>query len=89
MSHTPQHVLKEKLVAAEALVPVGARFVHFKSPETLYIVKSLATLEDTMEVAVIYEGQYEERLSFIRPLSNFIETVEFNGSLVPRFQRID
>ncbi len=89
MSHTPQLVLKEKLLAAEALVPTGAHFVHFKTNEHTYIIRSLAILEETMEVAVIYEGQYEERLSFIRPLANFLEEVEFNGATVRRFQRVD
>lgn len=88
MSHTPQHVLQEKLVAARALVPVGAQFVHFKNSEHVYVIKDLAILEESMEVAVIYEGQYDEHISFIRPLSNFLQEIEVDGLMVTRFQRV-
>jgi hypothetical protein len=89
MAHLPLEELVKKLADAGREVEVGARYTHYKDPTKEYIVKSLALLEATDEVAVIYEGQYNTpRVSFIRPLSSFCGTVEVNGIPTPRFTKL-
>ena len=88
MERVSQEYLRHELREAEALIEKGARYVHFKNPEQEYRIVGFAVREDTNEVCVIYEGQYGERIPFIRTLKNFTETVEHDGSTVPRFRRV-
>jgi len=89
MAHLPLEELVKKLADAGREVSVGACYVHYKDPSKEYLVKSLALLEATDEVAVIYEAQYNTpRVSFIRPLTSFCGTVEVDGKVVPRFTKI-
>ncbi|MFZ1075785.1 MAG: DUF1653 domain-containing protein [Minisyncoccia bacterium] len=88
MAHASQEELNARLSDAAALVEVGARYVHCKDASKEYVVKSLAILESTEEIAVVYEAQYGDGITFIRPLSNWLETVEWEGKTVPRFQKI-
>lgn len=88
MTHKSQEELKRDLDNAHALVEVGSRYAHFKDPSKMYVIRDLAIMEETMEVSVIYAGEYGEHLPFIRPLSNFLGTVEVGGVSSVRFQRV-
>lgn len=88
MAHRTQEELRHELDEAAQLVTVGSTYVHFKNPTDEYVVRGLAILEATEEVAVIYEAQYGERVSFIRPLHNFLATVEQEDRSVARFQKV-
>lgn len=81
--------LETRLAHALELVPKGARYAHYKHPERTYRVVTISLIEETLEPAVVYEAEYGERLSFIRPLSNFLEIVTFEGEPVPRFSPIN
>lgn len=92
MAHPPLEELVQKLADASKEVEVGARYVHYKDPtkEKEYIVKSLAILEVTDEIVVIYEGQYNNpKVSFVRPLASFCALVDVAGVLTPRFTKIN
>ena len=70
-------------------VEVEAFYAHYKHPERNYEVVELAILEATEEVAVVYRALYGEKLTFIRPFANWLETVEVGeGKRVPRFSRV-
>jgi hypothetical protein len=87
VAHVSLEVLAKQLAAAAEEVEVGARYVHYKDQTKEYRVTGLVVLEATDEVAVVYEAQYDTRISFVRPLAGFCATVDVAGVLVPRFAK--
>lgn len=59
-------------------------YKHYKS-EDQYEVLSEAIYENTEEPVVVYKALQGERLTFVRPVAQFEELVEWNGETVPRF----
>lgn len=88
MAHVSLEELAKRLADAGREVEVGGRYMHYKNPEQEYIVRSLAILEATEEVGVIYEAQYDTRIPFIRPLSSFCATIDVDGVPTQRFVKI-
>ena len=89
MAHQSLEELVKKLIDAEREVEVGARYTHYKNRTKEYVVKSLALLEATDEVVVIYEAEYNTpRVSFVRPLSSWCALVEVNGVSTTRFTKL-
>ena len=88
MQHRPASDLKKELHEAESEVHIGARYSHFKTPSSEYVVIGLGILEETEDVAVIYQSQQGDNVTFIRPLSTWVEVVEYEGARVPRFSKI-
>ena len=88
MAHCSQEELSALLKDASVKVEVGARYIHFKDSAKTYVVASLAILESSEEVAVVYTGEYGDRVSFVRPLSSWLAEVAWEGKSVPRFQKI-
>lgn len=78
--------LIKRLDAAQAEAEVGALYRHYKGND--YKVIDLAILESDNSVCVIYQAQYGKRLTFIRPVSVWCETVDFEGKSLKRFSRI-
>lgn len=74
-----------ELEEATKLVKVDGAYRHYKSPDMLYRVMGFAIWEATDEIAVIYQAQYGEKLTFCRALSVWLEDVEFEGNKIPRF----
>lgn len=64
------------------------RYRHFKGME--YLVIGLAKHSETLEDLVVYEAQYDnpDGKLWVRPLEMFIETVERDGKVMPRFEYI-
>jgi len=55
----------------------------------LYEVLGVALQTETEEQLVIYKPLYESEFElFARPYDMFIEQVEINGQVVPRFEKI-
>jgi hypothetical protein len=46
-------------------------------------------LSETLEELVVYRQEYGERGLWVRPAVMFAETVEADGRIVPRFQRLN
>jgi hypothetical protein len=63
------------------------RYRHFKGGE--YRVQGLATHSESGEQLVVYTPLYGEGGLWVRPLSMFLETVEQDGELQPRFTYIE
>jgi len=63
------------------------RYRHFKGNE--YIVLYIARHSETLELMVVYQALYGEHGIWVRPASMWNETVEYNGSLVRRFEYIN
>ena len=85
--HKTLEELAALLDAARLQVEVGARYMHYK--QMYYTVEDIAILEATNEPAVIYRAEYDKRLVFVRPLSAWLETVEWQGKMVPRFIKVE
>ena len=58
-------------------------YQHYKGPQ--YKVVHVATHSETEEQLVIYQALYGEFGMWARPLSMFLETVEKEGEVIPRF----
>ncbi len=69
-------------------VPVGARYFHYKNPNQFYTIIGNGIIEATEEPAIIYQTEYGDKTTWIRPAKVFLEEVEWEGKKVPRFTRI-
>jgi hypothetical protein len=72
-------------------VPIGAVFVHYKGLK--YEILCIGRHTEREHLHVVYKALYTdsefgEGAIWIRPLSMFLERVEVDGELIPRFQRI-
>ena len=63
------------------------RYRHYKGNE--YTVLGTALHSETREELVLYRQGYGERGLCVRPREMFLESVEFEGQTVPRFQYLD
>lgn len=79
---------KKELEEAAKKVEVGGRYAHYKHPDRYYVVKSLVVIEATEEAGVVYEAQYGEKITFVRPLVSFLDSVETSNGMMPRFRRV-
>lgn len=60
------------------------RYRHYKGKE--YTVLGVARHSETLESLVVYRPEYGERELWVRPLAMFLESVEIEGQLKPRFE---
>lgn len=69
-------------------IKLGGLYQHYKGMN--YIVRDLVRHSETMEWMVFYECLYENPAGklWVRPLGMFLETVEVEGKVVPRFRYI-
>lgn len=81
-----QEQLSARLAQAEQQVTVGAKYMHHKQHS--YEVLALALREEDNEPCVVYQAEYGDRITFIRPLANWIEDVEVDGKKLKRFTKI-
>ena len=90
VNHQPLATLSEAIKVAATQVEIGGLYSHYKNPQKPYTVTGFVILESTDEVAVLYEVQEEgaPRITFARPLSGWLETVEWQGMVVPRFSKL-
>jgi hypothetical protein len=71
--------------------PKPGIYQHYKGK--IYHVIGTATHSETSEALVVYRGRYDDpelgrRPLFVRPLPMFLEDVEIDGTIVPRFTYI-
>jgi hypothetical protein len=87
-THKEQLELKKEIESAQSKVTVGAQYWHYKGRDKVYKIIGLGFLEANDELCVIYQAQYGERITFLRPLAIWLEKVEWEGKTVPRFTKI-
>jgi hypothetical protein len=69
-------------------IPRPGIYRHFKNKK-LYRVLGVARHSETDEELVVYEPLYESDSKYwVRPVDMFMETVEHEGVMQPRFQWI-
>jgi hypothetical protein len=59
------------------------RYKHYKG--NLYDVYEVATHSEDESKLVVYRPCYGEKALWVRPLAMFVETVERDGKVLPRF----
>ena len=70
-----------------AKTPRPGRYRHFKGGE--YEVLGVARHSEGLEDMVVYRPLYNDTGLWVRPVSMFLENVEREGRLVPRFAPIE
>ncbi len=72
-------------------IPItGQIYTHYKDPTKQYEIVGIALHTETEEEMVVYKPLYKnEHQFFVRPLTMFIEKVEFQGKTVSRFSLRD
>lgn len=87
MSHSSHDLLNKKIAEAAKLVAVGATYIHYKYPERTYWVEKIAIQEATEKICIIYhDSSAVGAPSFVRDLDSWLENVEWQGKIVPRFK---
>lgn len=81
-----QTQLAAKLAQATQHVVVGARYMHYK--QLSYKVLAVALREEDNEPCVVYQAEYGDRITWIRPVSGWIEEIEVDGQKVKRFTKL-
>lgn len=87
MGHLTPDELQSILTSAAQQVETGAMYRHYKGQT--YTVVDVAILEATDESAVVYRANYDPRLTFVRELRVWLETVTVDGKTLPRFRKLD
>lgn len=67
-------------------------YKHYKGK--LYHVLMNVINSETLEDMVVYQGQYNseefgDKPMWVRPAAMFLETVEYEGKQIPRFEQLD
>jgi hypothetical protein len=87
--HKTQQVLKQAIDDAKRQVEIGSEYVHYKNPTMRYKVIDLAIHTDDTSVCVVYRALYDEGLTFVRPLKEWLDTVEVGDNTVRRFTLLE
>lgn len=87
-THKEQIELKKEIELAQTKISVGELYRHYKSKDKIYKVIGLGFLEANDELCVIYQAQYGDQLTFLRPLTAWLENVEWEGKIVARFNKV-
>lgn len=82
----PEFVVE--LAHIKQTIPSCARYFHYKNPNQFYTIVSHGIIEATGEPAIVYQAEYGDKTTWIRAASIFLEEVEWEGKIVPRFTRI-
>lgn len=61
-------------------------YEHYKG--NTYKVIQVAFHHETLEELVVYQALYGNQCWFVRPLAMFLEQVEVNGEMKPRFRYV-
>lgn len=86
LSHASHDELNKRIAKAEKLVTVGATYKHYKYPKRNYLVEKICIQEATEKICVVYKDRnFVNAPSFVRDLDSWLETVEWEGKMVPRF----
>ena len=67
--------------------PLPGRYRHYKGHD--YQVIGIARHSETLEEVVVYRALYGSEELWVRPRGMFLENVEVEGTVKPRFERIE
>ena len=61
-------------------------YVHYRGNH--YRVHAVGSHSESLEPYVIYQALYGDHRYFVRPYAMFIEMVEVDGQMIPRFKKL-
>ena len=64
----------------------SGRYRHYKGGE--YEVLGVVRHSETLEPMVLYRPLYNQSGMWVRPFAMFLDSIEFNATVQPRFSRI-
>lgn len=79
------------MTEANTMPLLGGYFTHYTDNKKMYTVLNLGRLEKDGvegEVQVVYRALGDTRI-WIRPYSEFVGSVSYNGQIVQRFLQVD
>ena len=83
--HNEQHLTADALPPMPPTAAPGL-YRHYKG--NLYEVIDTVRHSETLEPMTLYRALYGERGLWVRPAAMFLENVELDGSVQPRFKRL-
>ena len=83
--HNEQHLPADALPPMPPTAAPGL-YRHYKG--NLYEVIDTVRHSETLEPMTLYRALYAERGLWVRPAAMFLENVELDGSVQPRFTRL-
>lgn len=81
-----QEQLAHRLKVAATQVEAGALYEHYK--KLTYTVLHIALREEDNAPVVVYQAEYGACAIWVRPLKSWLEMVEVDGKVVPRFKKL-
>jgi hypothetical protein len=88
MEHHSEHELMKRLTEAASEVKVDSSYAHYRDQSKTYRVQGLIIIEATNQVGVVYTAEYGEGVTYVRPLTNWLDKLAWQGKHVQRFQSI-
>ena len=91
MDHKSVQDLWQMVNDAKQKVKVGGTYYHYKHSDRFYTLMDVIIIEATESIGVLYRAEYDDLkgIVFMRPLENFLEQVDVNGSLINRFTLVE
>ncbi|HET9098506.1 MAG TPA: DUF1653 domain-containing protein [Candidatus Saccharimonadales bacterium] len=86
--HLTQKQLSQLLIEAKQKITIGGAYRHYKSSQMTYIVKDIAINEADNGPCVIYQALYGNQITFIRPVKEWLETLQTGDKTVQRYAAI-
>jgi len=88
LDHISDAELEKRLNAAKSQIDVNAKYYHYKNPDQHYRIVTIAFIEETETPAVVYQAEYGENFTWIRPIDNFLDKFKHNGKMMNRFSKV-
>lgn len=85
--HLSNKELEQLLIEANERVPAGSKWRHFKGGD--YRVLSVVFDSEDLQFEIVHESLDYPGVVFTRSMSNWLESVEFQGYTLPRFEMIE
>lgn len=79
--------LTARLAQAADQVAIGARYMHYKQLSCKVV--ALALREEDNKPCVVYQAEYGDKLTWVRPVSSWVEEVEMDGKKMKRFTKLE
>jgi len=84
--HLSYRELEDLLAEAQETVPVGSIWRHFKGGD--YRVLRVVFDSESLQLEVVHESIKHPKITFTRSLTNWLESVDYDGYTLPRFEHM-
>ncbi len=89
LPHTSHDELNKMLLSVIMQLPLGTIYKHYKYIDRDYQILGYAIQESSQKVCIRYRNIKEDNApEFVRDYDSWIEEVEWNGAIVPRFKPV-